>query len=376
MAAHENIGGVKVTLDATPLLGRRTGVGRYVDQLVATLARSDRARELDIEFQLSTWTLRGGHLTNLPNSVSQVGHRIPARLVRELWRQTDHPTIEALVGATDVFHGTNFVSPPTRRAREVVTIHDLTYVALPHTVSRASLAYDELVRRSLERGAQVVTPSATVAAAVRAHYDLAAARVTATPLGVDSAWFAAQPPTQTWFAAHRLPTEYLIFVGSLDPRKNLSGLIRAHTAARSADPDIPDLVLAGPAGRAQAIAPGHGVHLTGWLKDSELMALVAGATALVLPSFDEGFGLPALEATAAGRPVVASDIAVLREVVGPHAHFALPDDDSSLAQALIDAVRADDSQSARRSRRKWAEHFTWERCADATLDVYAESRFE
>lgn len=365
---------MRVTLDATPLLGRRTGVGRYVANLVATLAGSRRARDMGIQLQLSTWTLRGRHLTNLPNSVSQVGHPIPARVVREMWRHTDHPTAEALVGATDIFHGTNFVSPPTRRAREVITIHDLTYIELPHTVSHASLAYEELVQRSLRRGAHVVTPSRTMAAAVQAHYDLAPGRVTATPLGVEQAWFSAQPPTPSWLAAHRLPPEYLIFVGSLDPRKNLGGLLRAHAVARAADPDIPDIILAGPAGRAHDIAPRPGVHVTGWLEDAELMALVAGASALVLPSFDEGFGLPALEATAAGRPVVAADIAVLREVVGPHAQFAMPRDDNALAQALIDVIRVDDSPRARQSRRDWAGQFTWERCVDATLDVYAEGQ--
>lgn len=368
---HENIDGVRVTLDATPLLGRRTGVGRYVANLVAALASSSRARDMGVQLRLSTWTLRGGHLTHLPNSVSQVGHAVSARMVREMWQHTDHPTAEALVGATDIFHGTNFVSPPTRRAREIVTIHDLTYVDLPHTVSRANLAYDALVRRSLRRGAHVVTPSRTIAAAVRDHYDLAPERVTATLLGVEQAWFSAQPPTPSWLAAHSLPQEYLIFVGSLDPRKNLGGLLRAHAAARAADPEVPDLVLAGPAGRAQDIAPRPGVHLTGWLEDPDLMALVAGASALALPSFDEGFGLPALEATAAGRPVVAADIAVLREVVGPHAQFATPHDDDALAQALIDVIRVDDSPGARQARRDWAARFTWERCADATLYVYA-----
>lgn len=362
---------MRVTLDATPLLGRRTGVGRYVANLVATLSTSHRARDMGLQLQLSTWTLRGGRLTDLPSSVPQVGRAVPARVVRELWQHTDHPTAEALVGATDVFHGTNFVSPPTRRAREVITIHDLTYVELPQTVSPASLAYDVLVRRALRRGAHVVTPSRTTAAAVRAYYDLEPRRVTATPLGVERAWFSAQPPTSSWLAAHGLPTDYLVFVGSLDPRKNLSGLLRAHAAARAADPEVPDLILAGPAGRAQDVAPRPGIHVTGWLADAELMALVAGAAGLALPSFDEGFGLPVLEATAAGRPVVAADIAVLREVAGPHAQFAAPHDDDALAQALINVLRVDDSPLARQSRREWAEQFTWERCADATLDVYA-----
>lgn len=362
---------MRITLDTTPLLGRATGVGRYVDRLLRALAALDAdggAERLDL--RATTWTWRGGRLTDLPPGVRQVGPRVPARLVREAWARTDHPRIETLVGATDVVHGTNFVSPPARRAREVVTVHDLTYLDHRDTVAAASLRYDVLVGRALRRGAHVVTPSRTVADAVRERYGLGADRVTATPLGVDDAWYDAAPPDAAWLARRGLPADYLLFVGSLDPRKNLPALLRAHGAARGTAGDVPDLVLAGPAGREDAVAPGAGVHLTGWLEDADLQRLVAGARAVVLPSLEEGFGLPALEASAAGRPVLAADIPALREVVGPLAAFADPRDDDALRAGLVAVVAGDDSPAERERRRAHARTYTWDACARRTLAAY------
>ncbi|MCC2316953.1 glycosyltransferase family 4 protein [Cellulomonas chengniuliangii] len=360
-----------ITLDGTPLLGPRTGIGRYVENLVAGLPAALARHQPGARLQVTTWTARGGRLSGLPTGVRQVGPRTPARLLRECWRNTQFPPIELLVGQTDVFHGTNFVSPPTRNAREVVTVHDLTYALHAETVSAASLMYRELVPRSLDRGAHVVTPTEVVAAAVRAHYGLEHGRVTAVPLGVDDAWFDAPPADGAWLRAHGLPDDYIVFVGSLDPRKNLPRLLEAHAVLRAADPNTADLVLAGPAGREQSLQGRAGVHLTGWLDDSDLRGLVAASRALVLPSTDEGFGLPVLEALATGRPVVVSDLPVFHEVAGPHAVTASPTDPESLASALDTALRADDDGQARASRQEWARQFTWERCADRTVEVYA-----
>jgi glycosyltransferase involved in cell wall biosynthesis len=361
---------VRITLDATPLLGPRTGIGRYVHHLVAELPGALARRGLPGDVRVTTWTARGGALTDLPPGVRQVGPRVPARLLREAWRRADLPPIEALVGRTDVFHGTNFTSPPTRRAREVLTVHDLTYVHHAATVSTASLLYRELVPRALRRGALVLTPTQTVAAAVREHYGLPADRVRATPLGVDAPWFDAPPAGRAWLAQRGLPTEYVVFVGSLDPRKNLPTLLAAYDLLRAVAPDVPALVLAGPAGREASLGGRPGVHLTGWLDDPELRALVAGAAALVLPSLDEGFGLPVLEALACGRPVVTSDIPALREVAGPFAVTAPATDPEALAGAIERALGLPDDDAARAARRERALTFTWSASADRTLDAY------
>ncbi|MGY4643130.1 glycosyltransferase family 4 protein [Cellulomonas sp. URHB0016] len=357
------------TLDATPLLGTRTGIGRYVEQLLAHLPGAVERAGAPVGLQATTWTWNGGRLTDLPSTVRQVGRRVPARVVRAAWQRASWPPVELLTGATDVFHGTNFVSPPTRRAREVVTVHDLTYERHAETVSAASLAYRVLVPRAIERGAHVLTPTRTVADQVIEHYGLAEDRVTVTHLGVDEAWFEAStsaPPA----AVADLPDGYLVFVGSLDPRKNLPRLVEAYRLLRTSRPDAPALVLAGPAGREQGLLSEPGVLLTGWLSDDELRALVGGARALVLPSVDEGFGLPAIEAFATGRAVVAADIPTLREVVGDLGTFGDPLDVASLADALARVLDTVDDDDARTRRREHARRFSWALCADRTLAAY------
>ncbi|MBB2922881.1 glycosyltransferase family 1 protein [Cellulomonas cellasea] len=361
---------MRTVLDATPLLGPRTGVGRYVHELVQHLPAAAVRLGLDCEVRVTTWTARGGRVTGLPPGVNQVGPRVPARLVRAAWLRGDRPRIESLVGRCDVFHGTNFVSPPTRGAREVVMVHDLTYALLQDTVSAASLAYRELVPRALARGATVVTPSETVAEQVREHYGLAAERVVATRLGVGDAWFTAEPADPAWLRARGLPTDYLVFVGSLDPRKNLPRLLEAYRRLRAELPGCPALVLAGPAGREEALLGAEGVSLTGWLEEDELRAVVAASRGLVLPSVDEGFGLPVLEALATGRPVVRSTIPALEEVSGGLAVAAAPDDADALAGALLEVLRAPADADAVPQRRAWARRWTWDACAEATLGVY------
>ena len=120
-------------------------------------------------------------------------------------RRLPLPPVEWLSGPVDVFHATNFVAPPTRRAATVVTIHDLTYLRFPEMVTDASARYRQLVPRALGRGAVVCTPTAAVATEVAAEYHLPPERIVVTPLGVDDAWRQATPPDPAWLAAHGLP---------------------------------------------------------------------------------------------------------------------------------------------------------------------------
>ncbi|GIG20186.1 glycosyl transferase [Cellulomonas chitinilytica] len=360
---------MRITLDATPLLGPRTGIGRYTTHLLAELPGALARAGVVADLRVSTWTLRGGRVPALPPGIRQVGYRVPARALRAAWRVAPFPPAEALVGRTDVFHGVNFVVPPAWRAAEVVTVHDLTYEEHTDTVSPADLAYRGLVRRAVGRGAHVLTPSAHVAGQVRDFYGLAESQVTATPLGVDPGWSLASPPTERWLADHGLTGDYVVFVGSLGPRKNLRRLVEAFGRVRSGGLT---LALAGPAGRAADVGGGPHVVPTGWLGEGELRSLVAGARALVLPSLDEGFGLPVLEALAAGRPVLASEIPVLREVAGTHAVFANPLDVAALAEGLRAVLELPDDEEARAGRRAWAARFTWASTADLTARAYRE----
>jgi glycosyltransferase involved in cell wall biosynthesis len=383
---------VRVGLDATPLLGPRTGVGRYVAGLAGALA--GLAGPEPEELALVPFSWRGTRdLPPVAPSGPRVRHgrrRAPARLLQAAWARLPWPPVEWLAGPVDVFHATNFVAPPTRRAATVVTIHDLTYLRYPEMVTDASARYRHLVPRALRRGAIVCTPTAAVATEVAAEYGLGADRLVVTPLGVDDTWRHPTPPDPTWLATHNLPPQYLLFAGNREPRKNLPTLLAAYrelvatrvvgvgngpTATEGAGTTaVPPLVLVGPQGWGEAldtagIAPDR-IRTLGYLPDPDLVRLVAGAAALVLPSLYEGFGLPALEALACGTPVVASDLPALREVLGDQAELVPPNDPAALADALARVLDDPGGEPARTARQTRAAGFTWENCAQATLSAY------
>lgn len=361
---------MRVVLDATPLLGRRTGVGRYVHHLARALPLVAPGTELT----LLTLTARG-----FRTALDVPGRRrpllpVPARALRAAWSRVPAPPVELLAGPCDVVHGTNFVVPPAWRAGAVVTVHDVAFARHSDTVDAASLAYLDLVTAAVRRGALVLTPSAAarddVAELLGADDDL----VTATPLGVDDAWRSAEPAAPAWLRAQGLPEDFLLFVGTREPRKNLPRLLAAHARLRREDPaGTPPLVLAGPAGWGDDVAPAEGLHLAGWLDDAGLRSLVAASRALVMPSLHEGFGLPPLEALACGRPVLVSDLPVMREVSGPHAVVVDPLDEESLTDGLRRVLGVPDGPQERSARRAWTAGWTWEACARATLDVYARA---
>jgi glycosyltransferase involved in cell wall biosynthesis len=360
-------------------MGPRTGVGRYVASLVRELART--APEGDVVSGIA-FTVRGRRTLGreLPPGSSAVGPPAPARVMHRVWARSEWPPVTLLAGRSDVFHATNFVLPPPGRAAGVVTVHDLSFLRAPATVTAASRAYRDLVPLSIRRARLVLTPSAAVAEEVAETYGVAPERIAATPLGVDEGWFRAAPPEPELRRELGLPDRYVVFVGNLEPRKNLPLLVEAYRAVLDAEPDAPGLVLVGPAGWGPALdlrgIPPEKVVFTGYQPEDAVRALVAGALALVYPTAYEGFGLPPLEAFACGIPVIASDLPVVREVIGadPATATLVPAGDvAALAAALLHRSGAVDPPEAVEARRARARGFDWAETAAATRAGYVRA---
>ncbi|HET9140901.1 glycosyltransferase family 1 protein [Actinophytocola sp.] len=350
---------LRVLLDGTPLLGARTGIGRYTAALTEELASLD-----DVEMRAVAFTLRGWRRlrTVLPHGSQARGMPVPARLLRWSWLHGPFPPVELFAGFADVVHGTNFVLPAAARAAGVVTIHDLAFLDSPDDLAPSDARLPDLVRISARRASVVCTPTAAVARTIEERLEIPAEKITVTPLGVDPAWFTARPPSEALAKRIGLPREYLLFVGSAGPRKALDWLLKAHESA----PDLPPLVLVGP-----GHAPGRDrVRALGYLSDVDLRSVVAGASALILPSRDEGFGLPVLEALACDVPVVCSDLPALREVSAGHATLVPFGDSEAMAAAITTAISEPLPLSALATRRTHAGSFTWRRCAELTVAAY------
>ncbi|HKS46047.1 MAG TPA: glycosyltransferase family 1 protein [Amycolatopsis sp.] len=350
---------VRVLLDGTPLLGNRTGIGRYTASLAEELASMS-----DVDMRAVAFTLRGWRRLRhvLPHGAHARGMPVSARLLRKTWLRSSFPPVELFAGRADVVHGTNFVLPGTLRAAGVLTIHDLAFLDAPEELAPSDHDLPQLVRRGAARARSVCTPTAAVADAVASRLDVPREKIVVTPLGVDAAWFTGRGPDEGLRERLRLPPEYLLFVGASGPRKGLDWLVKAHGTS----PDLPPLVFSGP---GSFVATDRARHV-GYLSDVDLRQVVAGASALVLPSRDEGFGLPVLEALACDVPVVCTDIPALREISGGYTHLVPYTDVDALADALRAAVSEPRLPETSIARRAHAGTFTWRRCATATLTAY------
>ena len=203
-------------------------------------------------------------------------------------------------------------------------------------------------------------------------YGIAEDRIVVTPLGVTPDWYAAEPPSSAARARFGLPESYLLAVGTQEPRKGLQTLLDALGEL----PEAPPLALVGPPGWGPALQkaglPAGRVIELGYLETADLQCVTAGAEMLIYPSRYEGFGLPPLEAMALGRPVVASELAVLREACGPHARYCAVGDSGALA-AAIELTLTDGGPTTSEARIGHARGFTWGRCAELTAAAYARA---
>lgn len=354
-------------VDATPLLGRRTGVGVAVAGMLGALAGG--------RYDLVGYGLTGTGwrrlAAELPAGVATGRGPMPAALLLPVWSRHDHPAVEAWTGRVDVVHGTNFVVPPSRRAARLVTVNDLTPVRFPELVTAASRRYPALVARAVASGAHVHTASAFVAGEVREHFRLGADRVHVVPYGVSlPAAGVPAPPGPP----------YVLAAATAEPRKDLPRLVAAWDRVAGEVPDL-RLRLVGPEGwgeadlRAAVAAAAHRdrIERTGWVADHG--PLLAGAAAFAYPSRYEGFGFPPLEAMALGVPVVASAAGAVPEVVGDAAALVPVGDTDAFAAALrrvlTDTAERDRLVAAGRAR---AAGYTWAAAGAALADLYDRLR--
>ena len=360
------------------------GIGLYAAELVRALARLGGA-----EYVLYFDPRLPVAEEMVPPGVGRAWYpRSPVPLP-----EPDHSSTQLLVplalrrAPVDVFHFLAHVDAPALLPRRaVVTVHDLILFVLrdlyaPGKPLRYRLGR-ALDRRVLRRARLVLTDSAASRDDILRLFGLAPGRVRVAPLGV-SARFRPQPAEAVAAvrARFRLERPFLLYVGGMDPRKDVPRLVEAWARLRARRDGIPDLALAGAIERdprfpalleqARRLGAAGSLRVLGFVPDDDLPALLAAAEAFVFPSLYEGFGLPPLEAMACGTPVLCSDGGALPETVGEAAALLAPRDPAAWAHE-VGALLADGQRRAALARAGLARarEFTWERTAAATLAVY------
>ena len=344
--------------------------------------------DLDLVAYAVSWRRRRMIRPFVPRGVTVVDRAIPARPVNAAWRVAPGPPIEWWTGRLDLVHGTNFVVPPTRRAARVVSVHDLTPVRFPEMCQDATRRYPALIRRAIAGGAFVHTDSHYVAHEVVALLGAPEERVRTVYLGTPPVAHPAEGAGGGAGGADAadLPPSlaggpYVLAVGTVEPRKDYPTLVRAFDAVAASHRDL-RLVIVGANGWGAAAlddalaAAHHGdrVLRLGWIPNAERDALVRAARVFAYPSLYEGFGLPPLEAMAAGVPVVATAAGSLPEILGEGAALVPVGDADALAAALTSVL----DDEARRATlvaygRRRAAELTWEACAEGLARLYRDA---
>ncbi|PYS50866.1 MAG: glycosyltransferase family 1 protein [Acidobacteria bacterium] len=371
-----------VGLDAIPLASPRTGVGHYTFELARHLALIAP----EIEFQLVSpfplaYEVQREAGLDLPANLRFV--QAKANALRRRWFAVGLPLYIRQSGF-DLFHGTNYEVPLWGKCPNVLTIHDLSLLLHSQTHE------ERLVRRGLRRlplmaraARRIITATESVRAEICEHLRVDPKKIVCTPYAPRDI-FRPAPLEEIVETKQRLKIEddFILFVGTIEPRKNLLTLVRAFEEITRSTPLRPQLVIAGKEGwlndelfsniRMQGLE--DRLRFTGYIRDEELRALYSACRAFVYPSIYEGFGLPTLEAMACGAPVITSRIPTLLETVGTEAaRLVHPTDVSALARNIVELLN-DEKERQRLSSagQRRAAQFSWEKTACETLEVYKE----
>jgi len=378
-----------IGVEATNLRSQQLGgVWRYTESLIRALGRLTSPHRYSLLFfnAFKPWARVPPPSVSSPAmrlvEVTSNSNFLFTFFVPMIPRAWGGPTVESFLGRVAVFHSVNAVALPQRNGRRVVTVQDLTCLHFPqfHPWVRRTL-FRMGVRRAARLADAIIVPSSATKRDLATWLPPADKKIRVVPLAprehfVPLSSRESLPVIDRYGLPYR---DYLLFVGNVEPRKNLLALVEAYNRLRESTQLRPRLALAGGEGwknqvihQAAAISPyAADIRFLGYVPDAELPALMNGALAFVYPSIYEGFGLPPLEAMGCGTPVITSNRSSLPEVVGDAALLVDPNDRAGLADAMARIVDEEPLREDLRERGlKQAQRFSWEDTARLTLRVY------
>jgi glycosyltransferase involved in cell wall biosynthesis len=373
-------GRMKIGFDISAQSLSRSGVGQYQHQLIRHLLKIDKKNDyLLYGFNVRNRKRLEAVRFDASNCETKI-ISIPQRLITLSWLAFRTPALDRVVKGCDVYHVSEISIPPVRKAKRVAFVHDLTTLLFPQFhVSSNVFVHRQRFERLNEVDA-ILTNSETTKRDIVDRLSISPDKIHVTHLGAyDCFRPMAKEGIGPVLECHGIRKPYLLFVGTLEPRKNLEALILAFNRLKGKDRIPHQLVLAGQKGwlyepilRAIEASPYcSDIIQTDYLAEGDLPALMNGAELFVYPSFYEGFGLPVLEAMQCGTPVVTSTVSSLPEVGGDACLYADPHSVEEIADRIRLVLMDSNLQKSMSEKGvERAKHFSWEKCARETLKVY------
>lgn len=377
---------MRICIDARNLISleRMGGTGEYLQNLLINLAKID----IENEYILFLNYIRNKHHMAIKDYVKGNFNakvcRIPWQFVRSLFEQVYLP-IELLVGRVDIFHGTDFMIPRQLFGKSVVTIHDLMYLNYPEFIEPEWVeSYKRNVKWSLKRAGLIIVESNFVKGDILKNFNISKDKIRVIYNGIGEGFMVLKESPRAYITKkYGIKYPYILFVGTLEPKKNLVRLVEAFYQLLRSRPKRFNLVLAGGEGclnyrdkieqKVKELNLNEEVILTGYIQDEDLPMLYNCAELFVFPSIFEGFGIPPLEAMASGIPVVASNAASLPEVIGDAGILVDPFDTKAITEAISSCLSNYKLRKTLiRKGLARARLFSWEAAARQTLALYKE----
>jgi glycosyltransferase involved in cell wall biosynthesis len=360
---------MRVVIDASPLLVRSAGVKNYLYYWIQHLRQQAATDEIRT---LPEFDLRNG-LTH-ESSVAGRLRTLRGLATLALANYTPLPVLDLAARHADIFHASVLVHRPPSRLRLSATVHDLTGFLMPElhppANRRAEASFANLARRA---DGLIAVSQCTKDDAVRV-FGIAPDKITVIHSGVADAFFHCQPDEVEAVRRHyKLARPFVLFVGTIEPRKNLDTLLDAWEALPLGLREHHDLVIAGPVGWAgeRTVNRLTGIRYLGYVPEQRLAALTAAATVFAYPSLYEGFGFPVAQAMAAGVPVITSNVSSLPEVAADAGLLVDPRSQSELRSALSRVLTSPELRvSMAASGRESAKRFRWPECARRSLNFF------
>lgn len=373
---------MRILIDGSSLMPPRTGIGAYTYHLVDALTRMDEVNRYTVFLNSLRRPVPPEAPWRAQRNVRVRRWRIPGPWLARAWQRARWPRLELLAGSADVIHAPASVMPPPSPTPKIVTLADVYFARRPDQVHALGGAYmaQTLPERIGECAAVICMSEFTRREALEA-LPIEEGRTRVVPLGVDRRVFRILPEDEVEAKRRKwnLPRQFVLCVATVEPRKNVFGMLHAMAHLKEMMDDPPQLVWAGGEGfgveglreKVRELGLVNDIVFLGYVPREHLVGLYNMAEAFVLASHYEGFGLPVLEAMACGKPAIVSDIPALREAGGQAAVYAPADKPESIAARLRDVLLSPRKRvECARLGLARAQEMTWEKTARATLGVY------